>query len=88
MLNGLISKIKKKKCYFSDNKECCWYIGAELAQLVRWMTDAGPQFESHNKASKKIYAYAVGQGTLPKVVMDNEHLLCFNNENGMLKDLM
>ena len=31
-------------------------------------------------------ACAVGQGTLPKVVLDNDHLLSLDYEHGMLKD--
>ena len=44
----------------------------------------GTQFESRNKLS----ACVVGQGTLPKVVLDNDDLLSLDYEIGMLKNLM
>ena len=43
----------------------------------------GPQIESrHGHLRKKKSACAVGQGTLPKVVLDNDHLLSLNYEYG------
>ena len=48
----------------------------------------GPRFESrHGHLSKKKSACAVGQGTLPKVVLDNDHLLSldYENDNGALE---
>ena len=43
----------------------------------------GPRFESrHGHLKKKKSACAVGQGTLPKVVLDNDHLLSLDYEYG------
>ena len=41
----------------------------------------GPQFESRHGHLRKKSACAVGQGTLPKVVLDNDHLLSLDYEN-------
>ena len=42
----------------------------------------GPRFESRHGHLRKKSACAVGQGTLPKVVLDNDHLLSLDYENG------
>ena len=60
------------------------YIGAELAQLVRWMTlnQEVPILNLDTTIWEKS-ACAVGQGTLiPKVVLYNHHLLSLNYEYG------
>ena len=63
-------------------------IGAELAQLVRWMTlNQEVPSSSLDTALSEKSACAVGQGTLPKVVLDNDHLLSLDYEyaNGTLE---
>ena len=57
-------------------------------QLVRWMT-LNQEVPGSNLASAiwEKSACAVGQGTLPKVVLDNGHLLSIDYEKGMLKDM-
>ena len=47
----------------------------------------GPWFESRHGHLRKKSACAVGQGILPKVVPDNDHLLSLDYEygNGTLK---
>ena len=42
----------------------------------------GPRFESRQGNLRNISACAVGQGTLPKVVLDNNHLLSLDYEYG------
>ena len=57
--------------------------GAELAQLVRWMTlNEEVPCSSLDTAIWEKSACAVGQGTLPKVVRDNDHLLSLDYEFG------
>ena len=46
----------------------------------------GPWFEPHKKPENS--ACAFGQGTIPKVDQDNDHLLSLDYKNGMLKYLM
>ena len=48
---------------------------------VHHFESAGPWFESRNGHREKS-ACAVGQGTLPKVVLDNDHLLSLDYEYG------
>ena len=57
--------------------------GAELAQLVRWMilNQEVPGSNLHTAIGEKS-ACAVGQGNLPKVVLDNDHLLSLDYEYG------
>ena len=65
-----------------------WYAmlftkGAELARLVRRMTLNQEVPGSYlDTAIWEKTACAVGQGTLPKVVMDNDHLLSLDYEYG------
>ena len=58
-------------------------LGAELAQLVRWMilNQEVPGSNIDTTIGEKS-AWAVGQGTLPKVVLDHDHLLSLDYEYG------
>ena len=58
-------------------------IGVELAQLVKWMTlnQEDPGWNLAMAIWEKS-ACAVWQGTLPKVVLDNDHLLSLDYEYG------
>ena len=59
------------------------YKGAELVQLVRWMTlNQGVPVWMLQQPSEKKSARAVGQGTLPKFVLDIDHLLSPDYEYG------
>ena len=61
----------------------CLKRGAELAQLVSWMTlnQEVPGLNLDTAILEKS-ASAVGQGTLPKVVLDNDHLLSLDYKHG------
>ena len=78
--------------HLSFIKRLRWRIGphveAKLAQLVRWMAlnEKFPVRISTQPSEEKC-ACAVGQGTFPKVVLVNDHLLSLDYEygNGALK---
>ena len=57
--------------------------GAELAQLVRWMTlnQEVPGSSLDNGHLRKNLLVLLDKATLPKVVLDNDHLLSLDYEN-------
>ena len=64
-------------------------LGAEVVQLVRWMT-LNQEVAGSNLATIiwEKSACAVGQSTLANVVLDNDHLLYLDYEHGTLKDMI
>ena len=70
-----ISDTLAKQHYFKTFFQSYIQPGAELAQLVRWMT-LNQEAPGSNVATAiwEKSACAVRQGTLPKVVLDNDHL--------------